>query len=466
MKDIFYTYYLNYEIGINYFLDSKKGIVKNFERVTDNPNFMLSDIDYLTTIGPNIDELSYDYSNYTEEYTDNFFEKMDDKIIKKDYYMCLRHYGSYETLNETYKKLFNHIKNSNKKICGLPMEQYVDGRWNKDNEKDYMTIVMIPIKIDIEMVVVNDSKRVNEKLNMMELIENDNLLIKNPMFCKLYMEYLDTKSLIKLKHFYNETELKIDHIYIDKNQEEVTLTENGWNIEYDYPYNLISNSHITVVSYVDEIKIEDNKLYIDNELIKDLYLKGSYNFNRTIDDIAKMSLMPLKRQKEYIKNTYNPKNSLACVKQIHLTPFNDYYFLKENGNLILDNKVYDKNIETIWNRDSIRSYIIYKDNSCVLLTCNGSNKNYKKYKTIKYSNHFLALLREDKRLILFIKPKGTHDEVIFESFNNIDNIEYIYHEDEDIYNKELKLKCNNSEIIIYPNEILIDNSAIYDQDIC
>ena len=79
MKDIFYTYYLNYDMGINYFLDSEKGIVKNFERVTDNSKFMLSDIDYLTTVGPNIDDLSYDYSENKVEYVESFFERMNEK---------------------------------------------------------------------------------------------------------------------------------------------------------------------------------------------------------------------------------------------------------------------------------------------------------------------------------------------------------------------------------------------------
>lgn len=465
MKDIFYTYYLKYDMGINYFLDSEKGIVKNFERVTNNPKFMLSDIDYLTSIGPNIDDLSYDYSEYKDEYVELFFERMDQKEIKKEYYMCLRHYGSYDTLKDTYDKLFKYIKTSNKKICGLPMEQYVYGSWNKDNESDYMTIVMIPVKIDIEIVAVNDSKRVSEKINQ-KVNTNDDLLIKAHEFCENKMEYFDTKSIIKIKHFYDETNLKLEHIFIDKFNEEVRLNENGWNISYDYPYNLISNSHISVVSFVDEIKIIDNKLYIDDELVSDLYLKGSYNFNRTIDDIIKLSLMPIKRQKEYVKHTHNPKINLTSIKQIHLTAFNDYYFFKENGDLYIEDKLYDKNVETIWNRDSIRSYIIYKDNSCVLLTGNGSSKNYKKYKNIKYGKHFLALLREDKRLILYIKPEGTHDEVIYESFNNVDDIDYIYHEDEDIYNEELVLIINKSKIKLYPSEILIDTSAIYDQDIC
>lgn len=152
MNNIFYTYYLNYEVGINYFLDSKKGIVKNFERVSNNPKFMLSDINNLINVGPNIDDLSYDYSKSKEEYINKIIDDMETKSIKKAYYMCLRHYGSYASLNETYDKLFKHIKNSNKKICGIPMEQYVDGRWNKDNEKDYVTIVMIPVSIDIEMM--------------------------------------------------------------------------------------------------------------------------------------------------------------------------------------------------------------------------------------------------------------------------------------------------------------------------
>ena len=40
----------------------------------------------------------------------------------------------------------NKIKEHKQKIIGIPMESFIAGRWNKDNEYEYVTNIMIPVE--------------------------------------------------------------------------------------------------------------------------------------------------------------------------------------------------------------------------------------------------------------------------------------------------------------------------------
>lgn len=139
MNNMFYTFYNKHDIGINCFIADEKGTIKNFENCDKNSKIMLSDVKYLLGIGPSVKELNIEIK---EEYYDSIFTSSK----KSQCYLCLKHYGSYNTIKATYNRLLKYIKFYNKKICGLPMEQYVNGRWNKNCESNYLTIVMIPIE--------------------------------------------------------------------------------------------------------------------------------------------------------------------------------------------------------------------------------------------------------------------------------------------------------------------------------
>ena len=140
MNNIFNIYYKKQDGKINYFLNNEKGIIKNFEKC-NNSKIMLSDIKYLLKIGPSLKELGIEL-NYDKSF--DFFCEYNEK---KQYYVCLKHIGSYEFIKDTYDKLLTNIRVNNREICGLPMEQYINGRWNRDNESNYLVVVMIPIKV-------------------------------------------------------------------------------------------------------------------------------------------------------------------------------------------------------------------------------------------------------------------------------------------------------------------------------
>ena len=83
----------------------------------------------------------------TKKYLNEACNELSNSIIKGKTYLCIDHCGKYENINKTYKKILDEIKLKNYKIVGIPTEQYIDGSWNKENEKEYVIKIMIPIEI-------------------------------------------------------------------------------------------------------------------------------------------------------------------------------------------------------------------------------------------------------------------------------------------------------------------------------
>ena len=75
----------------------------------------------------------------------------EDNLIKfqklnKTKLLCVFHTGAYENIGEAYAYLFKYAKENNYQINGLARESYIDGIWNKDDVKDYLTEIELPIE--------------------------------------------------------------------------------------------------------------------------------------------------------------------------------------------------------------------------------------------------------------------------------------------------------------------------------
>lgn len=58
---------------------------------------------------------------------------------------CIFHKGSYNYLSKSYEKLLTFIENNGYVIDGEIRESYIDGVWNKEDEKDWLTEIQIPV---------------------------------------------------------------------------------------------------------------------------------------------------------------------------------------------------------------------------------------------------------------------------------------------------------------------------------
>lgn len=59
---------------------------------------------------------------------------------------CLFHKGSYTNLPKAYMALTSWMENNGYEPADLPRESYLDGIWNKEDEKDWLTEVQFPIQ--------------------------------------------------------------------------------------------------------------------------------------------------------------------------------------------------------------------------------------------------------------------------------------------------------------------------------
>ena len=154
ISSLCYTYHYKKEKSVNYFFDDNKGIIKNYERCMNKKKFMLSDIYKLNDISRlelkngsyYIDGLEYLNESDYKKYSDEYFDKISKGLVEKQLYVVLRHFGSYDKIYKTYHKLLKLIHDEKRKIVGLPMEQYICGRWNVKDENQYVTNIMIPIE--------------------------------------------------------------------------------------------------------------------------------------------------------------------------------------------------------------------------------------------------------------------------------------------------------------------------------
>ncbi len=60
--------------------------------------------------------------------------------------VCIYHKGSYENLRDSYNTILKYIKDNGYEIIDNARECYIDGCWNKEDERDYLTEIEFPVK--------------------------------------------------------------------------------------------------------------------------------------------------------------------------------------------------------------------------------------------------------------------------------------------------------------------------------
>lgn len=58
---------------------------------------------------------------------------------------CLFHKGPYSTIREAYGHLFKWIEENGYAVAGPPRESYIDGKWNRSDEQDWLTELQVPV---------------------------------------------------------------------------------------------------------------------------------------------------------------------------------------------------------------------------------------------------------------------------------------------------------------------------------
>ncbi len=59
---------------------------------------------------------------------------------------CIDHKGSYDSLSSSYGELLNWIEENGYEVSGKSRESYIDGIWNKEDSRDWLTEIQIPVE--------------------------------------------------------------------------------------------------------------------------------------------------------------------------------------------------------------------------------------------------------------------------------------------------------------------------------
>lgn len=139
----------------------REGIIKNYDEVE---KFVLSTAEECKKLNPNITcpEPGYCFVNYLDHgYKEEniklrYVEAVNEigkgneivKFMKLEPItaVCIYHRGSYDNISETYHKIVSYIENSNYERIDEIREVYIDGCWNKEDVKDYLTELQVPVK--------------------------------------------------------------------------------------------------------------------------------------------------------------------------------------------------------------------------------------------------------------------------------------------------------------------------------
>lgn len=139
----------------------RDGVISDFSKVSEfafqsgtecskaNPN--------LKCVTPNYSYISYLDGEYKEkdikiryaEAVEKFGNETDEiKFMKSKPItaVCIYHKGSYDNLRDSYNIILKYIDDNGYEIIDNSRECYIDGCWNKENEKDYLTEIEFPVK--------------------------------------------------------------------------------------------------------------------------------------------------------------------------------------------------------------------------------------------------------------------------------------------------------------------------------
>jgi len=104
---------------------------------------------YCFTIEP---DGEYKETDFKIEYCEKVTEKGKDSDIVKfkklpevQTAICMKVYGPYSLLRESYLELFEEIAKLGYEIAGAPRANYVDGIWNQDDSTKWLTIIQVPV---------------------------------------------------------------------------------------------------------------------------------------------------------------------------------------------------------------------------------------------------------------------------------------------------------------------------------
>ena len=71
---------------------------------------------------------------------------------------CVFHKGSYRTFSESYETVLRYIEENGYEIAGEIRESYIDGVWNQDDERDWLSEIQVPVRRKAEASLPREAR--------------------------------------------------------------------------------------------------------------------------------------------------------------------------------------------------------------------------------------------------------------------------------------------------------------------
>ena len=68
------------------------------------------------------------------------------KIPAVEKVICMKHFGPYGRLYQSYVELFKYIEQQGYKVIGAPRANYIDGIWNQEDPEKWLTMIQVPVE--------------------------------------------------------------------------------------------------------------------------------------------------------------------------------------------------------------------------------------------------------------------------------------------------------------------------------
>jgi hypothetical protein len=280
-------------------------------------------------------------------------------------------------------------------------------------------------------------------------------------FLNKYSKYLNSCEEKDLWDFFEITGLFIGHIYIENNSyKRIYFSSNG-TCSFDYDIDNIKafNNHIIIETYVDNLEIWKTSITADK---KEIY---KFKTKKIVDiDNHKWNLAMLNTEERvaYLKeNNYLFPNNKR-IKDILLDPFNNVLSLTIECNLYINNILYSKNVDYIFELNSKKIIFIYKDNIVEEYVDSSESLIVEKCDKVLYNENFLATIKDkvvygkngikikekEKMLSLYIYLDFEYNRSIYMRFDGVTDMKYDK-------NKKKLILIRNSEEISFPLHTLM-----------
>ena len=60
--------------------------------------------------------------------------------------LCMKHVGPYERFHESFAEAFTYMEKEGYKMAGPLRTCYIDGAWNQEDPKQWLSVIQIPIE--------------------------------------------------------------------------------------------------------------------------------------------------------------------------------------------------------------------------------------------------------------------------------------------------------------------------------